>query len=139
MKKTIILLALGSALVACKSNNTKSQSTEPTTTESVAKEKTIHIRLANKSAYNFTDIQVSNPTDKVSYGNLNAGATSDYIDFETAYSYASVTLKIDDKTYTFQPIDYVSETPLKDGNYTYEINVEDLNNTMLDLKLVEDK
>jgi hypothetical protein len=36
-----------------------------------------------------------------------------------------VSLETDNPTYTLQPIDYVGETPLEDGNYTYETDAND--------------
>lgn len=51
---------------------------------------------------------------------MKAAKKTDYKVFESAYGYAFIELEIGGKTYTIQPIDYVGETPLEDGNYTYQ-------------------
>ena len=53
--------------------------------------------------------------------NASTADTFIYQTFDLAYRYAFVELEIDGKTYTLQPIDYVGETPLENGNYTYSI------------------
>lgn len=45
--------------------------------------------------------------------------------FQKAYRYAFVELEIDGETYTLQPIDYVGDSPLKNGLYTYQIDAND--------------
>ena len=100
----------------------------------------IRIRLSNVSAFTFQNIVVNTTTGNVGFENLNPGQTTNFKTFETAYRYAFVELEIEGKTYTLQPIDYVGETPLENGNYTYQI---DANNSQeqygkLSLTLVEE-
>lgn len=85
----------------------------------------LKIRLSNISQFDFQNIVVNTSTGNVNFEDVNAGQISEYKVFETAYSYAFVELEIDGETYTLQPIDYVGETPLKSGNYTYQINTND--------------
>jgi hypothetical protein len=51
-----------------------------------------------------------------------------------------VELEIDGKTYTLQPVDYVGETALDDGNYTYQIDANDPQEQFasLSLELIKD-
>ncbi|MDJ0646207.1 MAG: hypothetical protein QNJ57_09530 [Flavobacteriaceae bacterium] len=85
---------------------------------------TINIRILNASLFDYQDIKVDTSTGLVDFGSLNSGVLSEYQSFELAYSYAFVELLIDGEVYTLQPIDYVGETPLENGNYTYAISAE---------------
>jgi hypothetical protein len=60
----------------------------------------------------------------VPYIDLNAGDVSEYKTFEKAYRYAYIELIVEGEIYRLQPNDYVGETPLAIGNYTYELNFD---------------
>ena len=100
----------------------------------------LKIRLSNISTFDFKNIVVNTSTGDVNFDDLNAGQQAEYKVFELAYRYAFVELQIDGKTYTLQPIDYLGEIPLENGNYTYEINANNslLQYQRLSLFLVED-
>ena len=100
----------------------------------------LKIRLSNSSQYNFKDIVINTTTGDVNFGNLNSGEKTEYKEFNKAYRYAFVKLEIDGKTYTIQPIDYVGESTLKDGSYTYQIDVNNTQDqyTNLSLTLIEE-
>ena len=108
MKKYILLLFVG-VIFGCSNNDNN----PPTA---------VMIKLSNASNYDFKNITVGNDGVSNFYGNLNAKSKSYYMVYTHAYSYAGVELQINGKTYTFQPIDYVGESYLKNGYYTYEIN-----------------
>lgn len=94
------------------------------TTDTPGDTETINIRILNNSTFDFKDIQVDTSTGLVAFGNLNSGEMSTYQSFRLAYRYAFVELLIDGELYTLQPIDYVGEIPLENGNYTYAIGAE---------------
>ncbi len=96
----------------------------------------VYIRLSNISPYKFENIVVND----VPFGDLDAGATSDYKLFDEIYSYAFIELEIDGETYTLQPIDYVGESPLESGHYTYQLNTNDTGERYTHLRqtLIED-
>lgn len=100
----------------------------------------LNIRLANRSGYNFTNIVVDTSTGENSFDNLLPGQKSKYKTFERAYRYAFIEVDIAGKTYTIQPIDYVGESPLENGNYTYEISANNSQNRYgkLSMTLVQD-
>lgn len=83
----------------------------------------IQIRIENTSSYTYKDVLVKLSEDR-HYGTLAPGEKSAYQTFTTAYRYAYVELKIGDKTYVLQPIDYVGEEELKEGKYTYQISAD---------------
>ena len=80
------------------------------------------IRIKNSSAFEFTNIRVNTSGGENIYEDLNTLETSDYKDFDFAYSYAFIELTIEGNTSTLQPIDYVGETKLAGGNYTYDLD-----------------
>ena len=126
MKKVLILIVSISILISC--SNDEDNSSE------------LKIRLSNVSQFDYQNITVNTSTGNVDFEDINTEQNTDYKTFETAYRYAFIELEIDGKTYTLQPIDYVGETPLENGNYTYEI---DANNSQdqygkLNLTLIEE-
>lgn len=116
MRKTLILIISIATLISCSNDDEKTPE--------------LKIRLSNVSPFDFQNIKVNTASSdgNVNFGNLKTGIKTDYKVFESAYSYAFIELQIDGKTYTIQPIDYVGETLLEDGNYTYQINANDSQN-----------
>jgi len=110
MKKILILVVIAVALFGCSNEDSNSE---------------LRVRLSNVSKFNFQNITVNTSTGNVNFGDLSPGKNTTYKIFEKAYRYAFIELQIDGKTYTLQPIDYVGETPLEKGNYTYEITAND--------------
>lgn len=86
----------------------------------------LKIRIENLSQFDYKNIRVNPSNGVVNYGDLEAGQSSEYQVFELAYAYAFIELEIEGKTYTIQPIDYVGATPLKNGEYSYQIDANDL-------------
>jgi len=108
MKKLLLLVIFVTVLFGCSKND------DPNTSE-------VNIRLSNISEFDFQNIVVNTSTGNVNFENSKAGQMTEYKVFEKAYRYAFIELEIDNETYTIQPIDYVGETPLENGNYTYQI------------------
>jgi hypothetical protein len=108
MKKILILIFSIAALISCSKDESQPK-----------------IRLSNISQYNFQNIVVDTTTGNTYFEDLNSGQKTKYKVFEKAYRYAYVELEIDGKTYLLQPTDYVGETSLESGNYTYQIDAND--------------
>ncbi|MEB2778150.1 hypothetical protein SYJ56_22765 [Algoriphagus sp. D3-2-R+10] len=99
----------------------------------------VFIRVENGSNVDFEDILVSSGSGNVEFGNLSARERSNYKEFESAYRYGFVSLIADGKELRIQPYDYVGETLLSDGYYTYKLNLDtsDPNNPNLTLELLQ--
>lgn len=82
-----------------------------------------NIRIQNNSGYEFTSIMVNPYNEPYNCERIKPGKASCYHGFTTAYNYAYVKLFINGKQFIIQPIDYVGETPLGKGNFTYTISV----------------
>ncbi|MCB0502211.1 MAG: hypothetical protein KDD32_05975 [Bacteroidetes bacterium] len=95
------------------------------------------IRVNNVSPYDFEDLLVNTSGGENEYGNLGSDLISVYKSYDFAYQYAYVSLTIDGKEFVLQPIDYVGETKIPNGKYTYEINV-DTATEEIDLNFIED-
>lgn len=101
------------------------------------KDKVVLIRIENATGHDITDIFVSGPENDHEYGSLKAGKNSDYKVYEKAYRYAFCTFKIGDVPFTIQPIDFVGESLLKPGKYTYRLMISDLDTPWASMELVE--
>lgn len=124
----IFLLILSCCLIlACNKNEDVNPESE---------ENRVKIRIENNSTYKFESVTVT-PIDVThNYGDLAAGEISDYFGFEKAYPYGLVTVNIGTKTLTAQPIDFIGETLLNDGEYTWRISIQNFDDGFLDLELV---
>ena len=100
----------------------------------------VEIRLKNTSSFAYADVKTEIGVEAYSYGNLIAGEASAYHTFDYAYSYAFIELKINGEIFTIQPIDFIGETKLNAGKYTYEINATTVGSQYdrLSITLIED-
>lgn len=86
----------------------------------------VQVRVRNASGQDLTQIRVGFPDGTRSgFGQLAPGAASDYVDTTgPVYGYAYVEAWVDGRKLVVQPIDYVGETPLAPGRYTYVLDVD---------------
>lgn len=92
------------------------------------------IRIRNASSFDYVGLQVGDQM----FGSLPAGAETRYRDFGTAFRYNYVRLEIEGDEMILQPVDYVGETPLGPGRFTYEVRVIDRAAGQLEIEVVED-
>lgn len=83
----------------------------------------VHIRILNSSPGTFDRVDVGFPEDQVSYGVIRANSYSEYHEVSKAYRYAYIEVEVAGEELVLQPIDYVSESLLRSGRYTYVLNV----------------
>ena len=107
-RSNLALLALASLVASC---------------SPVTRPDEVEIRLANRSARNFDRVVVNFYQERVDYGALPAGAVSAYRRATRAYRYAYVEVHVDTARLVLQPTDFVGETPLSSGRYTYALSV----------------
>lgn len=121
MKKIFLLLILISVGMSCSSDDDNTDNTE------------VNIRLRNVSTENFENVSVLS----FSLENLDASETSEFRQFDRAYRIASVFLEINGEEFDLQIIDFVGESPLSNGDYTYEIGLNE-DGDFLTFNLVEE-
>lgn len=115
MKQFFLLFLLTSALIAC-SNNEQVEELPPP--------QDIFIRIENASDFTYENLLVKFIQD-YDYGTLNPGELSAYQEYARAYRYAYVKLEANGQEYVLQPIDYVGETELSAGYYSYIISLNE--------------
>lgn len=89
----------------------------------------VQIRIKNVSSITFDVVQVG-AEDRL-HNNIGPDEYSGYLEYETAYTYSYVRIISGADTYVLQPIDFVGESPLPLGFYTYELNISEDGNVQL--------
>lgn len=88
------------------------------------KDDAVYLRIANTSPFDFYSVYVSFPGDEGTFGKISGGRVSDYQMFETAYRYGYIEVIAYNEKYVLQPIDYVGEEPLENGQYTFQLAID---------------
>ena len=98
------------------------------------------IRVENSAEVDFKEVLVNSGSGNVAFGTIRAGKKSKYKGFESAYRYGFVSVLANGTELRIQPYDYVGETPLEIGYYTYKLGMDntDSGNPNLTLELVID-
>jgi heat shock protein HslJ len=96
----------------------------------------VQVRVRNDSAIDFEQVRVTFARGRVDYGALPSGQYSDYRRAEWAFKYAGIRVIVDGKELTRGVTDYMGETPLPPGRYTYVLNAD---TGSLDLRLEVDQ
>ena len=133
--KTISLFFIMSCfflLNSCSNRTNSNESLIPKTNEPS------NIRLKNDSDHAFENVKVVFPSQEENFGNIESGEVTGYREVKIAYSYAYVEIFIENEKFVLQPIDYVGETTLGQGKFTYVLNVN-LDERSVVLNLLEDK
>ena len=89
----------------------------------------VNIRIKNESSVTFDTVQVG--SDEMIHENIGPEEYSGYLEYETAYSYAYINITVGEENYVFQPIDFVGETPLENGFYTYGLSISEEGDVIL--------
>lgn len=82
----------------------------------------VHIRLHNLDSLPLENVFVQWPADSARFPSLSALGYTDYVVLEKAYRYAYIKAQGGGRTWICQPVDFVGETLLGPGRYTYEIS-----------------
>ncbi|MCK0191322.1 hypothetical protein [Arenibacter sp. F20364] len=88
-----------------------------------------NIRIKNESSLTFDTVQVG--SEETVHENIGPDGYSGYLEYETAYSYAYINIEVGGENYVFQPIDFVGETPLENGFYTYGLSISEEGDVIL--------
>ena len=84
----------------------------------------VQIRIRNAGEVELAGITVTFPDNlTVDYGTVPAGGASRYAPVGLAYRYALIIATADGQQHRWRPIDYMGETLLKPGYYSYAISV----------------
>lgn len=110
--KTIYFLAIIMlpAIVSC---------SKETTTEKEG----VVLRIENLTSAKLDSVVVINPAGRQVYYDISAGLKTDYKAFDYIYNYAYIKAYYNNTTAIMQPIDYVGETKIENGKYTYRLSI----------------
>lgn len=96
----------------------------------------VQLRVGNAGTTRLTDIEVRLANGQViAVRMLGGGRTSGYQLVGRAYTYAWIVATEDGQEFEVRPIDYVGETPLGPGRYTYRLSVR---GGQLEVEFVQD-
>jgi hypothetical protein len=95
----------------------------------------VQIRVANESDVRFDQVIVNFPDQEENYGAIEAGGVSTYRQVGEAYRYAHIQVRIGQRDLVMQPMDFVGESLLTSGRYTYVLDVDDPVSGNLELTL----
>lgn len=93
----------------------------------------VNIRVKNETNFTFLKVQVG-ADDKI-HENVASGDYSEYLEYETAYQYDFIKIDADSTSYVLQPTDFVGEDSLNFGFYTYELNVSQDGDVLLNFEV----
>ena len=83
----------------------------------------VEVRVRNGSDRSFDDAALFLPKEILSYSDLGPGETSPYSVVAKSYRIASAEVVVGQDTSRAQVIDYVGESPLKPGRYTFVLRL----------------
>lgn len=119
MRNSIVCLFLLAALLSC--------------TDRDDEVTVVNLRIKNASTLFFEEVQVGEAMEK--HMNIAADEFSTYFEYETAYTYGYIEIKSGEETFTLQPIDFVGETPLPPGFYTYVLSISPEGEVLLEFRV----
>ena len=93
---------------------------------------TANIRIKNNSNLNFNLVEIV--ADSLFYENVVAGGFSAYLEFEEAFEAMPFTIETDSASLNFVP-QQLSLEPLPIGLYTYEVNIDEAGEIVLNFKI----
>ncbi len=93
----------------------------------------VNIRIRNISNINFDRVQVGE-ADKI-HENIGSDEFSEYLQYEEAFISAYIEIQSGEETFVLQPVDFVGETALPIGLYTYELDVDEEGIVLLEFKV----
>jgi hypothetical protein len=100
---------------------------------------TVEVRVMNGSEVLLDEGILHLPGDSIVFSGLQPGLSTPYQEVAQAYRIATVQVVVAQDTARLQVIDYVGETRLSPGRYTYVLSFADNMTTHLALELVEDQ
>ncbi len=81
----------------------------------------VQVRVRNDTPWSLLDLSLTWPGGGLRVAQLAVGASSDYERHDGAYSYGLLLVTANGAVRRLQPIDYVGESSLPAGRYTYVI------------------
>jgi len=127
MKRLWVILFIVFFSFAC--NDTDFECDQHDISDCNSNDNKTNIRVFNNSEYDLCNVVISIDESR-NHGDIKSGENTCYRGYDKAYRFAYVSLTINGEDLVIQPIDYVGETPLEIGYFTYHLDIEEINNNM---------
>ena len=82
------------------------------------------IRLRNSSSFLLTAVTFQPGQPELKFARIEPGEATDYVPVNNAYPYGYLEVTVDGARRVIQPIDYVGESYIGEGRFTYVITIE---------------
>jgi hypothetical protein len=82
------------------------------------------IRLRNSSTFDITSVTFRPGEAKLEFARIDAGQVTNYVAVSSAYRYGYLDVTVQGERRVLQPIDYVGESVIGEGRFTYVITIE---------------
>jgi hypothetical protein len=83
------------------------------------------LRITNNGAYTINNLTVLFPEDRITFGDVSAGTTTEYKDApKGVFHYAAYVFKINGEIVTQPVIDWIGEKPISGKLFTYTIDFD---------------
>jgi TolB protein len=83
------------------------------------------LRITNTSAIPLHDLAVIFPNERIDFGDVDGGTTTDYHTFQQGvYRYTAYSVEIDGQKYDQPVVDWIGEKPLEGNTFTYLLEVD---------------
>ena len=83
-----------------------------------------HIRLRNSSSFDLTAVTFRPGQAEIKFARIDGGEVTNYVPVANAYSYGYLDVLVDGARRVIQPIDYVGESYIGEGRFTYVISID---------------
>ena len=83
-----------------------------------------HIRLRNSSSFVLTAVTFQPGEPELEFARIEPGEATDYVQVDNAYPYGYLDVTVNGARRVIQPIDYVGESYIGDGRFTYVIAID---------------
>lgn len=122
----LILIMLSFTLAACSGQQNTTVNSEPTEDKSTSTPINFQIlRITNQSTFSIKNLVVRFPEDKVDFGDVPPGETTEYrVVTHGVYRYAAYDFEVDGQKYQQPVTDWVGESPLNGKVFTYILVVD---------------
>ena len=82
------------------------------------------VRLRNASEFELTNVTFAPGSPRLEFARIAPGAVTEYQSVEDAYRYGYLDLLVGGERRRLQPVDYVGESVIGDGDFTYVITID---------------
>ena len=82
------------------------------------------IRLRNASSFELESVTFAPGSERVEFARIGPNATTEYTSVDHAYSYGYFDALVAGERRTLLPIDYVGESYIGEGKFTYVITID---------------